>query len=280
MKVKTLFAGLGVLALAGCGVAEVDAVRTLNPQGGDFSKALAREYKELTLFEADEMYDYISASRYADRGLAADTGNPVQPFELANFNLPASKVDELTRARADLVSVLDASARTKVPAAAADAQGKFDCWVEQQEENHQPDHIAACRDAFLAAMQIIEDEMNPPAPAPVAPSAPRDFTVLFDFDKANLNPMAQDVVINAIAAAKQYQSPVLLIGHADTSGPAAYNMALSRKRAETVARAFEKSGVPDVRIIVRAVGEEDLAVATGDGVRNPANRRVTIQIEQ
>ncbi len=39
--------------------------------------------------------------------------------------------------------------RDSNPAIAARAQARFDCWVEQQEENHQADHIAACRTDFL-----------------------------------------------------------------------------------------------------------------------------------
>ena len=38
------------------------------------------------------------------------------------------------------------------PHMSARAQAQFDCWVEQAEEGHQTDHIAACRTGFLNAM--------------------------------------------------------------------------------------------------------------------------------
>ncbi len=71
----------------------------------------------------------------------------------------------------------------------------------------------------------------------------------------------------------------MIVGHADTAGPSPYNMNLSRQRAEAVAAALRTAGVADVRIRTRAVGETDLAQPTGDGVRDPLNRRVTVDIE-
>ena len=280
---KTMAAGCGLLGLAGCGIGDVETIRTVQPSGSLFDTALSREYQELALFEADEMYDWISATRYAERGLAAAGGQAVMPFELANFDLPDGMIPEMTKARADLMRALDSSARTKVPAAAADAQGKFDCWVEQQEENHQPKDIAACKDAFYAAMRIIKAELAPkpepkPEPKPVS-LLPKFFTILFGFDQDSLTPESAEDVRAAIAAAKDHETPVLIVGHTDTAGPAAYNLPLSDRRAKTVAQAMEDAGVPDVRVMVKAVGEDQLAVETPDGVPNQANRRVTITIE-
>lgn len=279
---KKLAAIGGLMALAGCGVADVDAVRTVEPAGTEFSNALTREYQELAVFEADEMYDWPSAVLYARKGLAAADSDIVLPFELADWNLPSDHVGELTSARADLLQLLNASARSKVPAAAADAQGKFDCWVEQQTENHQPDHIAACREAFYAALEIVKAEMAPAAPAPQPapqPPAPKNFTIYFDFDSASFTEIAQNKLIKAIVAAKQYNTPVIVVGHTDTAGSAAYNVKLSQRRAEAVKRAMEASGVADVRIVTRGVGEQELLEKTPDNTRNGFNRRVTITIE-
>ncbi|MDF1794245.1 MAG: OmpA family protein [Thalassobaculaceae bacterium] len=271
----------GLLALAGCGVADVDAVRTVEPSASAFNNALTREYQELARFEADEMYDWPSAVLYARKGLAAAQGEQVLPFELSDWDLPRDRVGEMTESRATLLQLLNASARAKVPAAAADAQGKFDCWVEQQTENHQPNDIAACRDAFYAALGIVKAEMTPAAPAPQPAAAPesKTFTIHFDFDSTAFTEIAQDRLIKAIAAAKRYSTPVVVVGHTDTAGSSAYNMILSRKRAEAVKTAFERSGVADVRIIARGVGEQDLLEQTPDATRNPFNRRVTITIE-
>ena len=279
---KTMVVGCGLLGLAGCGFGDVETIRTVQPTGNSFDTALSREYQELALFEADEMYDWVSATRYAERGLAAAGGQAVMPSDLANFDLPDGMIPEMTKARADLMTMLDSAAPTKIPAAAADAQGKFDCWVEQQEENHQPKDIAACRDAFYAAMMIIKAEMTPkpapkPEPKPVS-LLPKLFTILFGFDQDTLTPEGLEEVGKAIASAEDHETPVMIVGHTDTAGPAAYNLSLSDRRARTVAKAMEDAGVPDVRVMVQGVGEDDLAVPTADGVPNHANRRVTITI--
>ena len=65
-------------------------------------------------------------------------------------------------------------------------------------------------------------------------------------------------------------------GHTDTVGSDAYNMRLSRRRAESVAAELEKQGVPSSEIAIFAKGKRDLLVPTADGVKEPQNRRVQI----
>jgi opacity protein-like surface antigen len=86
----------------------------------------------------------------------------------------------------------------------------------------------------------------PPAPTPATPPS---FMVFFDWDSASL------------------------------SGPEAYNMALSLRRANAVKNALVREGVPAAAITVIGRGEQGLLVQTADGVREPQNRRVEIVIE-
>ncbi len=69
---------------------------------------------------------------------------------------------------------------------------------------------------------------------------------------------------------------VTATGHTDTTGTEAYNMALSLRRANTVKDALVKLGVPAAAITTVGRGEAGLLVQTGDGVREPQNRRVEI----
>jgi outer membrane protein OmpA-like peptidoglycan-associated protein len=121
-----------------------------------------------------------------------------------------------------------------------------------------------------------------PTPTPPPPASPpvRNFLVFFDFDKASLTPRAMDIVKEAANVAKAGQDArVTCTGHTDTSGPANYNMALSLRRANTVKDALVREGVSPTAISVVGRGEEALLVATGDGVREPQNRRVEIVIQ-
>jgi len=120
-------------------------------------------------------------------------------------------------------------------------------------------------------------EAAPPAPPPVA--AP-SFMVFFDWDRSNLSQQALNTIKQAADAYKSKGSArITATGHTDTSGPANYNMALSLRRANAVKDALVRDGVPATAISVVGKGETDLLVPTGDGVREPQNRRVVIDIQ-
>ena len=121
----------------------------------------------------------------------------------------------------------------------------------------------------------------PPPPPPVQPEAPqpREFVVYFPFDQSILTSDAQAVVQQAA----QYSqaggtAQVTVVGHTDTSGSVRYNLRLSERRAKAVADALVGLGVQQGALNVSWVGKTDLAVPTPDGVKEPLNRRTTINI--
>jgi OOP family OmpA-OmpF porin len=275
------FKWLAVVALSGALAAcasDIQRVRSAEGTGSPFTRALTQEYKDFSAFEADEMFDWPDAQHFARKGLLAGEGEVVQPEDLGNWDLPAERVDELTAARAKLVGLLDAGARDRVAEPAARAQTRFDCWVEQQEENHQADHIAACRDQFFAA--LAELETAAPAPAVAALIQPETYVVYFDFDKSNIKPDAAQTLDQAIAAAKAGGTPSISdTGHADRSGPEDYNLSLSLKRADAVREYLINGGITAEQITVSGRGEAEPAVPTPDGVKEPRNRRVEIIVQ-
>ncbi len=167
----------------------------------------------------------------------------------------------------------------------------FDCWLEELEENRQPESIAACRDAFFAALGEAEAAVAEQAEAPpeaeepevlpeMVEAEPETFTVHFAFDSAELQTSEQAVIEDAAAAAGERPEPQLsLTGHADRAGSEAYNMKLSLRRAETVRDGLAGEGVPGDAMSVAARGESEPVVPTPDGVAESANRRVEIVLE-
>ncbi|MCR4379392.1 MAG: OmpA family protein [Rhodospirillales bacterium] len=114
------------------------------------------------------------------------------------------------------------------------------------------------------------------APAP-APSLPKNYIVFFDWDKADITPESAAIIRTAASNAGAMKMVRLdLTGHADRSGTDAYNLKLSKRRADAVKAMFKDLGFKDNEISVVAKGETDPLVPTDDGVREPQNRRVEI----
>jgi outer membrane protein OmpA-like peptidoglycan-associated protein len=118
----------------------------------------------------------------------------------------------------------------------------------------------------------------PPAAPP--PAAAPSFMVFFDWDRSNLSQQALNTIRQAADQFKATgKARITATGHTDTSGPADYNMALSLRRANTVKDALVRDGVPATAISVIGKGETQPLVQTGDGVREPQNRRVEIVLQ-
>lgn len=117
-----------------------------------------------------------------------------------------------------------------------------------------------------------------PAPAPVP--ATRNYTVYFDFNRADVTPDAKPILQRAANDAKAGNTTrVSVTGHTDRSGPDSYNLKLSERRAAAVKAELIRDGVPANEIVTVGRGEAEPAVPTPDGVREPRNRRVVIELQ-
>ncbi|MGK7755425.1 MULTISPECIES: OmpA family protein [unclassified Roseovarius] len=106
-------------------------------------------------------------------------------------------------------------------------------------------------------------------------------TVNFETGSAVIRPEeARDLSVlgNAMrdAIAEDPRQVFLIEGHTDTVGPASMNLALSDRRAESVALALtEYFDVPPANMIVQGYGESDLKVREAGDIR--ANRRAAVR---
>ena len=104
--------------------------------------------------------------------------------------------------------------------------------------------------------------------------------VFFGFNKSNISAEAQQVIADAASTAKEKGAvSILIIGHTDSSGLDSYNEALSLRRAAAVKSALVNLGIEDGKISSTGKGEAELLVQTGDGVKEPQNRRATIDLK-
>lgn len=273
----------GGMLIAGCVGPKIDELRQAEIAGDAFARQLAVGYKSNILFEADEMFDWLAAEHFASKGLRAAGGEEVEAEGLENWDLPADKVAEMAEARRRLINAMQAGARGKLPELAAHAQGRFDCWIEQQEEDRQPGHISVCREKFYAAFlqmeRAVEGEAGIAAVPPVSPDGKPAFlaVLFFGFDSTAIGSDAAAALARALEGAAELGAvDFALIGHTDRAGPNAYNDQLSLRRAEAVRDLMVALGVAEERIHVYARGELSPSVPTDRDAILQANRRVEV----
>jgi outer membrane protein OmpA-like peptidoglycan-associated protein len=110
-----------------------------------------------------------------------------------------------------------------------------------------------------------------------AQTVPHKYLVFFNFNSADLTADAIKVVDQAAAdAIIGKPSTIDVTGFTDTVGSDEYNLRLSKRRALSVEAELTAKGIPGGEIAIFAKGKHDLLVPTGDGVKEPQNRRVQI----
>ncbi len=277
---------ISAMTLAGCSGMELDRAKDLSPQESDFSKGLYSGYIKLSTSEFAE-HDYADSDKFALRAAASTKGKKVVPEGIYQRKLPKDKVDELTSARARLISALVAGGRKSMPGPAAHAQVMFDCWMQEQEENFQPKDIARCRAGFMAAMAKLEAKpkkmaakaMPKPMPKPKPMKVHRKFVIFFAFDSSKISQASHGIIKEATAVAKGIKANrVYVSGHTDRAGAGNYNLDLSERRAQAVVGQLISGGLSARRVSFGSFGENVQAVKTKDGMRADRNRRVEIEI--
>ncbi len=276
---KLLLPFAAALVLSGCAGMELEKAQNLTPKGSAFNMSLYKGYLDLAASEYAEA-DYADSDVFAGRAIGAGSGQLVKPEQIDRRALPDDKVSELMAARRRLVMALSTGAAERKPAEAADAQVMFDCWMQEQEENFQPEDIARCRGALMAALDALEVRpvaMAEPAPPPAPPAIPGPYVVFFDFDKAELTDQAKVVLANVARDAGSAKiERIFTSGHTDRAGADAYNDALAKLRVDVVAKYLIASGIDKGKILTADYGEDRPQVATPDGQVERKNRRVEI----
>ena len=123
-----------------------------------------------------------------------------------------------------------------------------------------------------------------PAPAPPKAEEPVTATVLFDFDKSALRAGEAPKLDDLAAKTKGRTFDRLdVVGHADRIGTNAYNMGLSKRRAEAVQAYLTGKGIEAGRMRADAKGEDE--AVTGDtcksmGPENGKNQKLVACLER
>lgn len=111
------------------------------------------------------------------------------------------------------------------------------------------------------------------------PGEPAKFLLYFLEGKDDLTPESDQEIGKIFADLATRPAPeILVIGHTDAVGTGPYNDTLSLQRAERVRAELVRRGIPEERITVTGRGKREPLVATADGIAEPMNRRVEINV--
>jgi len=118
-------------------------------------------------------------------------------------------------------------------------------------------------------------EAPPPAPAPV--KSYRIEGVNFEFDSAKLTPTAKGILDEAASGIKAASTHTFnVVGHTDSVGSDAYNMALGQRRADSVKEALVGRGVPASQLRTSSMGKREPIASNSTAEGRAQNRRVDI----
>jgi OOP family OmpA-OmpF porin len=244
----------------------------------EYGKTLHGGYMELSESEFHKG-DYVDSDRYAERAMAAARDEPTEPEQIAARELRAELLNDLASARRRIVVAEFRGAKGTAPVKLAEAQVSYECWMEEQEEDFQSDDIAACRDKFFVVIASVEDSLKLDVkPEPIA-ADPIRFDVFFEFDSAELSPLAVTLIREIVTSMDLFRKPLITVtGHADQSGDENYNFELAKKRAQAVADTFNGLGITVAGVY--SFGEEAPLVKRQDSAPEEVNRRVIIVMRE
>ena len=128
-------------------------------------------------------------------------------------------------------------------------------------------------------------ELEEPAPEPIpepVPEPPKEETFVFDsgrlnfdFDKSVVKPQYFELLRNVKDYAEQHDLKLTIIGHTDSKGSDAYNMALGMRRAVAVRDKLIEFGLDPARIIgVESRGESEPIAPNDTEQGRFENRRI------
>ena len=111
------------------------------------------------------------------------------------------------------------------------------------------------------------------------PARPTSFLLYFVTGTDELTDESKGEMLRVLDELRRRPAPdIQVIGHTDRVGNDAENDALSLQRAQTLRGAMLDLGIPAARIRAAGRGERQPLVPTEDGVEEPRNRRVEINV--
>ena len=242
--------------LAAMSAHQQDTTQISPAAGGElsFGGYLKSEYMQLALYEQGQ-YDYKAANYYTKKAKSLSDGSLVSPGSMGEFDIKPYKKEELARAREDLINALNIYNLPENRYTLATAQTRYDCWLEQEEENRENDEVITCKNEFKHSM------------ASLMPPDGREmrFAIAFDEGSLTLSEEARISLERALSFWKNNQSR----GYKLILSPmAGVNAEETQQQLSMVRSILQFNGVPasEIGVQTESVSSEEFEIL----IRRPA----------
>ncbi len=161
MNFRTVCSAVLASSLLGGCVGDVDftEIETLPRPEPGFQRSLGEAYLDYSKVEAGE-YDRADAKMFAAKAVKAFANDQVLPTKVEDRRIGPDQSGDLQKAYDDLLSAFAGAGRTLAPDDMAAAQAAYDCWLQEQEEGHQPADILACRTKFETSLAAASEKLQ------------------------------------------------------------------------------------------------------------------------
>ena len=135
-------------------------------------------------------------------------------------------------------------------------------------------------DAGVVANYLTHETMEQSSAINSAINSTIETQVLFNTNAFSVDEQRQQELAGVLATMVNDPNGLILIdGYADPRGDEAFNLALSEKRAESVATYLEEQGIDRARMVIRSLGESLAPLGVNDLAAYEAQRKVTVFVE-
>lgn len=116
--------------------------------------------------------------------------------------------------------------------------------------------------------------------AAASPAAAHQFLDYFEYGRTELSARGYQVAVSVAEYAKQHAGAyrIVVVAHMDTAEATEFSDELALRRAQSMADELVRLGLDPGRIALRSEGARQLARTTGPDVREPLNRRLSVDV--
>lgn len=277
-----------ILLLSGCAMSSNDAsTNSTNNSAVNPADNVAADAQANRVVASTPGYEALKAGdnrqAIADFG-AANAATPHNAYDELNLAAAYQNAGQMDKAEPlDRKAMIDGQDAMPAETTTALSKGHFVAEIACQnlERGLKPATVAGtatpCQTTRVASASFVTQSSS----SSTTTHWTESYRAYFEFGKSTLTGEGRKAVDAAANGARDHQaSKVALVGKADLTGSAPYNVRLSQRRADTVRDVLVADGIAASSIDTHWVGDSEPPVQTAQGVREKDNRVVEIGILQ